>query len=111
MRVASDALNSKLADLRVKLAMQSSRTVRLHHPLLEARMQQLGLKVLRQEDSLAEREDRLGLLLAAATQDSGGEGAAGGGGAQQQPEEQEQHGGGALVEEQVGETRPGAMVA
>jgi hypothetical protein len=59
MRVASLALMEKLSDLRVRMAMQQARTVRLHNPSLEARMQALALRVVRTEDSLLAHERQL----------------------------------------------------
>lgn len=75
MHVANKALAASLSELRVRAAMQAARTVRLANPLLEARMQALARRVLRQEEDLARSEAALAGML----QGGGGGGAAGGG--------------------------------
>lgn len=62
MRIASCSLMEKLGDLRVRAAVQQSRAIRLHNPMLELRMQQLARKVMDMEDVLAAKEHQQQLL-------------------------------------------------
>jgi hypothetical protein len=46
LRIAGLALCGSLQDLRVKVAIQQSRTVRLYNPMLEARIKALGQRLM-----------------------------------------------------------------
>lgn len=46
LRIAGLALNDNLSDLRVKVAIQQSRTTRLYNPMLEARIKQLAERIM-----------------------------------------------------------------
>jgi hypothetical protein len=46
LRIAGLALCGSLQDLRVKVAIQQSRTVRLYNPMLEARIKTLGQRLM-----------------------------------------------------------------
>jgi len=46
LRIAGLALNDNLSDLRVKAAIQQSRTTRLYNPMLEARIKQLAERIM-----------------------------------------------------------------
>lgn len=46
LRIAGLALQDSLQDLRVKVAIQQSRTARLYNPMLEARIKALGERLM-----------------------------------------------------------------
>lgn len=46
LRIQGLALQDSLQELRVKVAIQNSRTARLYNPLLDARIKALGLKLM-----------------------------------------------------------------
>lgn len=46
LRITGLSLKESLNDLRVKMAIQQARTTRLYNPMLEARMRQLGERLM-----------------------------------------------------------------
>lgn len=46
LRIQGLALQDSLQELRVKVAIQNSRTARLYNPMLETRIKALGLKLM-----------------------------------------------------------------